>query len=415
MKQKCLIILGILCVVTVVVLSYTPVRDWILETGGEKTETEAPLYGKGTVKREQETLQIPGVNLTELEKQQEEERRKEVQREQYIEELIENMTLEQKLAQMMILTNEKDITESNLKTYQPGGIIFFKVDFNGKTVDEVRQRVDILQSYMEISLFVGVDEEGGEVSRIAGLKEEDIPQFRSTRELYSLGIDQVAEETEIKTEWLKQMGINVNFDPVADVVSNKAAYMYERSASGDAAKVSEYVKTVVSVMKEQNMGCCLKHFPGYGNNLNTHRTYAADNRELSVYQQNDFLPFQAGIAEDADMVMVSHIVMKCVDEDNPASLSKAVHELLRSETGFEGVVIADDLNMRAILDKMTIEDATSKALAAGNDMIFSADFHASMRGAKKAVEQGELSEEQIDTSLKRILKMKQKHKMIADF
>ena len=108
------------------------------------------------------------------------------------------------------------------------------------------------------------------------------------------------------------------------------------------------------------------------------------------------------------MVMVSHIVMESVDSAHPASLSTEVHSLLREELGFQGVVLADDLNMQAIRKSMSMEEASARALLAGNDMIFSADFEASMRGAKKLLEQGELTEEQLDESLWRILQMKQK-------
>lgn len=325
----------------------------------------------------------------------------------YIEEQIADMSLEEKLAQMMILTNENDITAGNLSTYQPGGIIFFAKDFRGKSAEQVRKRVDGLQAYMNIPLFVGVDEEGGAVSRIAGMTDEKLPEFQSARVLYGMGgIEAVRQETGVKSDLLLEMGINLNFDPVADVVVGEKAYMYERSASGNAEEAAEYVETVVITMREKNIGCCLKHFPGYGDNVNTHKTYARDSKSLESYRENDFMPFQYGVAAGANMIMVSHIIMEAVDSKNPASLSLEVHNLLREELDFSGVVVADDLKMKAILNSMTLENATAKALIAGNDMIFSADFMASMRGAKSAVEEGKLTEQQIEKSLIRILKMK---------
>lgn len=326
---------------------------------------------------------------------------------QYIAAKIAEMSLEEKLAQMMILTNENDITDSILTKYQPGGIILFSKDFKGKSVAQVRERVDTLQTFMKLPLFIGVDEEGGVVSRIAGMAEENLPHFQSARVLYETGgIEAVQKENHEKAIFLKRMGINLNFDPVADVVENKEAYMYDRSASGETNQVAEYVETVITAMKQEKIGTSLKHFPGYGNNVNTHKTFAVDKRKLSIYRKRDFIPFQRGVAAGADMVMVSHIVMSAVDKDNPASLSLKVHDLLRKDLGFSGVVIADDLNMGAILNSMTLEEATLKALAAENDMIFSADFMASMKGAKAALEQGKLTEQQIDESLKRILRMK---------
>ena len=323
-----------------------------------------------------------------------------------IENMIADMTLEQKLAQMMILTNENDITAANLQTYQPGGIIFFEVDFRGKSMETVRNRVDTLQSYMNTPLLVGVDEEGGVVSRLKTLAETNLPDFQGARKLYQTGVDAVKQDTETKMQYLTAMGINLNFAPVADVVSEKSSYMYTRSASGEAIEVSEYVETVLKTMNEMEVMGCIKHFPGYGNNVNTHDELAKDTRSLSEYEESDFLPFEKGIETGVDMIMVSHIVMESVDESNPASLSPTVHDILREDFSFRGVIIADDLNMQAILKTMTIETATAKAFVAGNDMIFSADFAASMRGGKKAVEQGDLSEEQINESVERILRMK---------
>lgn len=352
-------------------------------------------------------------NIERIEQDSLERQRQAEQLNQYILDELESMSLEEKLAQMMILTNEKDITEKMLKTYQPGGIIFFAKDFEGKTVSQVKKRVEKLQSYMDIPLFIGVDEEGGEVSRITGMRGKKIPIFQDARTLYETGgVEAVLEETEKKAVFLKQMGINLNFDPVADVVEDKEAYMYSRAVSGNAISVAEYVETVVICLQKENMGCCLKHFPGYDKNENTHTSFAVDRRQIAAYRERDFIPFQRGIEAGADMVMVSHIVMKSVDKTSPASLSRKVHEILREEMDFDKVIIADDLNMKAILNQMTLEEATKKAFVAGNDMIFSADFEASMKGAMQAVDEGELSKQQIDESVSRILKMKINHSLI---
>ncbi len=331
----------------------------------------------------------------------------------YMDSLLSEMTLEQKLAQRMILTNEQDITAANLQLYQPGGVIFFESDFRGKKMETVRRRVDTLQSYMKLPLFVGVDEEGGQVSRLKTLAETDIPTFDSARELAVQGTDEIFADTEEKMQYLKDMGINLNFAPVADVVENRDSYMYQRSAGGDAKEVASYVKTVLSAMEEQGVMGCMKHFPGYGDNVNTHTELAFDDRTLLEYESRDFLPFQEGIAAGADMIMVSHIIMQAVDDKNPASLSGGVHDILRDDVGFSGVIIADDLNMQAILKTMTIGEATVRAFVAGNDMIFSANFTESMKAAEAAVLNGELTEEQLDASVRRILRMKIDNGLIA--
>ncbi|MDE6625767.1 MAG: beta-hexosaminidase [Lachnospiraceae bacterium] len=360
-----------------------------------------------------------------------ENERQERKRQEYIAELIKNMSLEEKLAQMMILTNEKDIISDILNRYQPGGILLFAKDFTGNTTKQVQSRVDTLQSYMTYPLFVTVDEEGGQVSRISGMAvdrgernetaqgqtlrqssdeaHDKLPEFQSARVLYGSGdLEAVQADTIVKSDFLMSMGINLNFGPVADVVKSRTAYMYDRSASGVAQETAEYVSVVVKSMGDSGIGSCLKHFPGYGNNVNTHTTYAKDSKSLETYQSEDFLPFETGIASGADMVMVSHIVMEAVDGENPASLSPAVHELLRNELGFTGVVIADDLNMRAVLNSMTLEKATEAALTAGNDMVFSADLMKSMKGAKQALTAGEITEQQVDKAVARILRLKMK-------
>ncbi len=330
----------------------------------------------------------------------------------YIDKTMEKLSIEQKLAQMMILTNEHDIHATNLQAYQPGGIIFFEVDFRGKTIDEVKKRVDMLQSYVEIPLLVGVDEEGGAVSRLKTLKEQGMPKFESARKLTEQGREAIEQDTLQKMSYLKLLGMNLNFAPVADVVDQTSSYMYERSSSGDAKEVADYVETVVTVMEENGVLSCVKHFPGYGNNVNTHDGLAQDSRPLSQYEQHDFVPFERGIEKGVDMVMVSHIIMETIDREQPASLSVSIHELLRDDMQYDGVIIADDLNMQAILKTMTIQQASAKAFLAGNDMIFSADFSASMQGALEAYRVGELKEEQIDESVSKVLKMKIKNGLI---
>ena len=217
------------------------------------------VYGKGIQRQPEEKQVITGTNLDVL--KAEEERQQEERINQYINQCISNMTLEEKLAQMMILTNKSDMSKEKLKTYQPGGIIFFSSDFDGKTVKQVRKRVKKLQASVQIPMFVGVDEEGGTVSRVAGLKKKNAVIFSGARTLYKdENKDTVKEETKVKVKLLKSMGINLNFNPVADVVSDENAYMYERAASGDAQKVAEYVACVVEVMNENDIEVVLSIF-----------------------------------------------------------------------------------------------------------------------------------------------------------
>lgn len=403
MKRVGQILLGVCMTLIFVGIIYTGIMVVLSDVQqANKVSLSQPLWGKDVKNNENRLKKLTSEASIIIEQEKVQERRLT----RYVQTLMDEMSMDQKLAQMMILTNEDDIMESNLTIYQPGGIIFFEVDFRGKKIATVRDRVDTLQSYVQIPLFVGVDEEGGEVSRLKTLAETDMPDFEGARVLSKQGMDAVKKDTEVKMQYLKELGVNLNFAPVADVVENQNSYMYLRSASGEATVVAEYVETVLSVMQDNQVIGCVKHFPGYGDNVNTHEGLALDDKPLSEYQKKDFVPFQAGIDEGVDMIMVSHIIMNSVDRDNPASLSAKVHDVLRNDMFYKGVMIADDLNMQAILKTMTIEEATAKAFVAGNDMIFSANFAASMKGARRAVEDGKLTEERVDESVSRILRMK---------
>ena len=167
-----------------------------------------------------------------------------------------------------------------------------------------------------------------------------------------------------------------------------------------------YVTGVELMMGDVGMGSVLKHFPGYGNNVDTHTGIAIDERPIETFRNSDFLPFRAGIQAGAPFVLVSHNIVKCMDADLPASLSPAVHEILRGELGFDGVVLTDDLAMDAV--KAYAEDGSVAvmALAAGNDMIVTADFEAQIAQVLSAIEDGTLDESVIDEACARVLRAK---------
>ena len=160
-------------------------------------------------------------------------------------------------------------------------------------------------------------------------------------------------------------------------------------------------------MKESGLGSTLKHFPGYGGSADTHKNMAYDEREYDVFAERDFLPFQAGIEAGADAVMVSHNIVACMDPDEPASLSPEVHRILREELGFRGVIVSDDLAMNAITQFTNGQNPAVAAVLAGNDMLCYGEFDASVSAITEAVRDGTISEEQLDSSVLRILAWKQ--------
>ena len=167
--------------------------------------------------------------------------------------------------------------------------------------------------------------------------------------------------------------------------------------------VSEFVRAVVTASRQQGLGCVLKHFPGYGNNADTHVGEAVDRRPLEAFESRDFLPFEAGIEAGAGAVMVSHNTMCCVDETLPASLLPAVHALLRGELGFDGVVVSDDLDMAAVAQGADQGELAVAALLAGSDLLCTGSPLEASQALLRALDEGRLSPEKLDQSVFRIL------------
>ena len=200
---------------------------------------------------------------------------------------------------------------------------------------------------------------------------------------------------------------------MCDVSTDPNDFIYARSFGMDAEQTGEYVRTVVTQMVSDKTGMVLKHFPGYGNNADTHTGIAIDERPMDTFRQSDFLPFQAGIESGAQSVLVSHNVVNCMDADRPASLSAEVHRILREELGFDGVILTDDLIMDAIRDYTGGENAAVLAVQAGNDMLTSSDFVTQYNAVLAAVQDGTISKSQIHASVVRVIDWKMQLGLIS--
>ena len=327
--------------------------------------------------------------------------------EQKAEEILAGMSLEEKVGQLFIARCPETEAASRVTQYHLGGYILFARDFTGKTKEEVTASIQSYQNAAEIPLLIGVDEEGGTVNRVS--KNANLRQtpFASPQELYAQGgWDLIRSDTQEKCQLLQSLGINLNFAPVCDVSQDSQDFIYARSFGQDAEQTADYVRTVVQVMSQEHMGSVLKHFPGYGNNSDTHTGIAYDERPYETFVNSDFLPFQAGIHAGADMVLVAHNVVSCMDEQVPASISLPVHNILRNELGFDGVIITDDLVMEGVRQFAGDAEIAVRAVQAGNDMLCCTDFEVQVPAVVKAVENGEITEERINESVLRILKMK---------
>ncbi|HIW73216.1 MAG TPA: beta-hexosaminidase [Firmicutes bacterium] len=324
-----------------------------------------------------------------------------------VEAILAGMTWEEKVGQMFIARCPSADAVRKAADNHLGGYILFGRDFSGKTKAQVIQAIQSYQDASEIPLLIGVDEEGGTVNRVSLYPEFRTEPFPSPQELYRLGgFDAVRSDAVEKCRLLKGLGINLNLAPVCDVSVNPEDFMYGRTFGKDAGQTARYVETVVRAMKEQGMGCVLKHFPGYGNNEDTHTGVAYDHRPYETFAASDFLPFQAGIDAGADIVLVSHNIVRCMDSLYPASLSPRVHEILREELGFDGVIVTDELAMDGIRDFVDAEQAAVLAVQAGNDLLCCTDFEAQIPAVLRAVEDGVISKKQIDRSVRRILELK---------
>jgi len=207
---------------------------------------------------------------------------------------------------------------------------------------------------------------------------------------------------------LNSLGINLNLAPVCDVSTNSADYIYGRTFGKTASLTATYIKTVVETMNSMKMGSALKHFPGYGNNVDTHTGISYDKRPYQTFETSDFLPFIAGIKANAGAVLVSHNIVTSMDAEHPASLSLKIHRILREELGFQGVIMTDDLYMQAIKQFTGEQQAAVTAVLAKNDLICCTDFEVQIPAVITAVKNGTIAESQIDESVTRILLWKLK-------
>lgn len=317
---------------------------------------------------------------------------------------LKTLTLDEKIGQLLLVRYPDSNQIELLKKYGFSGYLFFEKDFKDKTSASVKGEISNLQKNSSIPLLTAVDEEGGNVVRVSSNPKLVTEKFKSPSELYSLGgFDLIQEDTVSKSQILSNLGLNLNLAPVVDVSTNSNDYMYERTLKENTSLTSTYAKKVIESSKGTGVSYTLKHFPGYGNNSDTHTGSSVDSRSYEEIVANDLPPFKSGIDAGAEAVLVSHNIVDSIDSNNPASLSMDIHNLLRGDLGFTGIVITDDLAMGAV---SSIDNVAVKALLAGNDLLITTDYQGSFDSIKKAVEEGQLSEEHINKLAFRVLAWK---------
>lgn len=339
------------------------------------------------------------------------------------------MSLEEKVWQLFFVTPESltgypKVTEAgaatklSLESKPVGGLIYFAQ--NLKDQEQVTKMLSTVQTFTKIPLFLGVDEEGGTVSRVGAneaLDGENIGDMAS----YGAAGDPAALYSAVSgmADSLHRLGFNLDFAPVADVNAGRTDNVIgNRSFGSDPELCASMVSVALGALQDEGIVSCLKHFPGYGSAINDdHYGSSTIHRTLEELEACDFLPFISGIENGAAFVMVSHLsVPEVTGDDTPADLSeKIVSELLRNKLGFENVIITDAQNMASITDHYTAAEAAVGALKAGVDMILMpADLQAAYDGVLAAVKDGTLSEERIEQSVLRILTVKARFGILTE-
>lgn len=331
-----------------------------------------------------------------------------------VDKIVASMSKTEKIGQMVMIGIQgikvDDDSLYMLNQYHMGGVILF--DRNMESPEQVKQLTSDLQaqSNEKVPLFIGIDEEGGDVVRMA----EKLTSPPSQKEIGATGDIEQAKTWAIKTaKSLKDMGINVNFVPVADVGSND-----KRSYSTDANTVIDFVRAATKGYQQENIIYSLKHFPGIGKGkVDSHIDSSSIDVAKEVLMTEDILSFKT-IIDESDpndyFILVSHLKYLALDEEYPASLSsKIMTDLLRNELGYKGIIITDDMEMGAVANHNDFRSIGVNAVKAGADIVLVCHEYEHQQevylGLLDAVNNGEISQERIDESIKRIIKVKLLH------
>lgn len=324
-----------------------------------------------------------------------------------IQEVLEQMSIEERVGQLFLARCDAAVALNDIGQYHLGGFVLFGGDFENQTPDSVREILAAYQAAAKLPLLFAVDEEGGTVTRISRYPAFRDTPFPSPRQAFEQGgLEQVLENEAEKCSLLSSLNIQVNLGPVCDISTDPAAFMYQRSLGQEARTTGDYIAQTVQLMNRYKIGSVLKHFPGYGNNVDTHTGIAVDSRSLQDLEANDLIPFATGIEAGCDAIMVSHTVVEALDRELPASLSPAVHRYLREEMGFEGVIITDDLVMEAISQQYGVGEAAVLAVLAGNDLLCSTDYAAQYNAVLTAVLEGRIDFNMLNRAVMHVLEWK---------
>lgn len=339
-----------------------------------------------------------------------------------VEKTLADMSLRDKVCQMMfvrpesitgidVVTAAGDTTKTALEQYPVGGIVYFAQNMESK--DQVKEMIDNSQSYSKVGLFISTDEEGGMVNRL--MNTVGTTYIDSMYNYKDEGTQKAHDNAYTIASDMAALGFNMDFAPVADVWSNPDnTVIGERAYSDDYSQAAELVGSAVKGFEDGGVMCTLKHFPGHGDTAeDSHYSSAYVRRTKDEIMADEMQPFTAGIEAGAEFVMVGHLIVPDIDE-LPATLSyKITTEMLRDEMHFEGIAITDSLAMSSIADNYGVGESAVMSIKAGIDMLLDpTDIDTAIDAVVQAVESGDITEDRINDSVRKILTLKEKHGLL---
>ncbi|MCF6462973.1 beta-N-acetylhexosaminidase [Clostridium sp. Cult1] len=345
---------------------------------------------------------------------------KELESKDNIEKIIDKMTLDEKIGQLMIIgingLTIDDHTKEMIEKYHIGGFILFKYNIADENQTlELLNNLKKVNSTNPIPLFLSIDEEGGRVSRLPNSFIK-LPAAKRIGDINDKDIS--LEYGKIIGKRLKSLGFNMNFGPVLDVNSNPQNPVIGDRAFGSSSKtVVDNGMQVMKGIKSENIVAAVKHFPGHGDtNMDSHIDLPVIEKDLNDLEKIELVPFKESIKQGVDTIMIGHILFPKLDNQYPATLSKEIITgLLREKLSYEGLIISDDMTMGAIIKNYTIEEAAIKFLKAGGDLLLICHGYENhvkiINRIKEEVNKGSISEDELDEKLYRIIQIKEKYKL----
>lgn len=336
-------------------------------------------------------------------------------KEDEIQKLLNSMSLEEKIGQMLIVDfQQASITEEEinlLKEIKPGGFILFGANFT--TYDETLTLVKTIKETSSIPMFISVDEEGGRVARTNSLTDATVAYIPPMLDVGNTNDENLAYEVgKIIGKKLNVFGINMDFAPVIDIFSNPSNTVIGNRAFGtDSTNVYKMASSVAKGLDSQNVISVYKHFPGHGDTTaDSHYELPVVTKTIDELEKLELKPFQEAIDNGAQIIMVAHLAMPSITQDNtPSSLSKEIiTDLLKNKMGYNNLVITDSLRMKAITDNYLERDIYKMAINAGVDiLLMPPDARNAVNLIEEMVSTGEIDEQTINNSVLKILRLKE--------